>query len=188
MIHERIIPSPKPHKFSIMCGNAAVGKLIREGLEAAGYQHDLTASIVIIIDANQGFAVRQLEMLDRGSQQVIVTTYNDCPEYWLDLADFQPTALIVSDNLRQELNTAIQEVANGKQYRLIPHTQSKLTSAQRFVLRYVARGWTNEEIGRLRQVSSKTIANTIADICERLQVRDRYAAGLYYWGRTDLLY
>lgn len=127
-------------------------------------------------------------MLDRGSQQVVVATYNDCPEYWLDLADFQPAALIVSENLRQELNTAIQEVANGKQYRLIPHTQSQLTPTQRFVLHYVARGWTNDEIGRLRRVSSKTIANTIADICERLQVRDRYAAGLYYWGRKDLLY
>lgn len=60
VLREHTIPSLEPHQFSMRCGNAAIGKRVREGLEAAGFQHDLAASIVIIIDANQGFALRQL--------------------------------------------------------------------------------------------------------------------------------
>lgn len=142
---------------------------------------------MLLVDAPQGFALRQLERLDRRNLRVIVTTSNHVPEYWEDLWELTPAVLIVGHALYAEVDVAIMRAARGEHYRVIPPDRTKLTRIEREVLRLVARGWTNERIAAHRGVSPKTICNTVVTIEEKLQLRDRMTAAFYYWDRLDLL-
>lgn len=173
--------------FTICCGMPPIERLIVELLALRGFWCDPSAVIMLLVDAPQGFALRQLERLDRRNLRVIVTTSNHVPEYWEDLWELNPAVLIVGNAMFAEVDVAIMRAARGDHYRMVPLDRTKLTRTEREVLRLVARGWTNERIAMHRGVSPKTICNTVATICEKLQLRDRLAAAFYYWGRSDLL-
>lgn len=173
--------------FTIRCGMPAIERLIVDSLALRGFRCDANVSIMLLVDAPQGFALRQFERLDRHNLRVIVTTSNHVPEYWEDLWELNPAVLIVGHALHAEVDVAIMRAARGEHYRIVPPDRTELTRTEREVLRLVAHGWTNEQIGAHRGVSPKTICNTVATICEKLQLRDRMAAAFYYWGRSDLL-
>lgn len=174
-------------QFRILCGVPAMEHLLASSLIAAGFRYTPEAATLLLVDAPQGFALRQLETLPKSGLRIIVTTRNRCPEYWEDLWDLQPDILIVSDNLQREVNTALLQVSKGEQYRVVPDVQSRLTGCERIVLQLIARGWTTERVAKYRGVSPKTVHNTMSNICEKLQMPTRHAAMLYYWGRLDLL-
>lgn len=173
--------------FVIMCSIPSVERLIVNSLEQSGFVHSTTATTILIIDAPQGFALKQLQCTNQPHSHIIVTTSNQCPEYWEDLWDLQPDVLLVGEMLRGELEDAIQRVNNNEQYRVTPGRTTNLTTTERRMLHYLARGWTTDRIAAYRGVSTKTVHNTLATVCEKLSVPTRRAAMLYYWGRQDLL-
>ncbi len=165
----------------------AIEWLMTNSLNANGFRQEATASILVLVDAPQGSALRELEHMDSEEQPVIVTTHNPCPEYWEDLWSFQPAVLLVGDSLGDELHEAITRAAHGERYRSTPGYSMVLTDPERIMLRYIARGWSLDRIAEACGVCSKTVSNTITIICEKLGLPDRSAAMLYYWGRLDLL-
>ncbi|MBA3946591.1 MAG: response regulator transcription factor [Herpetosiphonaceae bacterium] len=156
-------------------------------LDANGFRQEATASILVLVDAPQGSALRELEHMDSKGQQIVVTTHSPCPEYWEDLWSLQPAILLVGDSLGVELHDAIKRAAHGERYRSTPGSSMVLTDPERVMFRYIARGWSLDRLAEARGVSSKTVSNMITIICEKLGLPDRHAAMLYYWGRLDLL-
>jgi DNA-binding NarL/FixJ family response regulator len=183
---DRILAS-NPVSFSTLCGIPAVDRLIVRDLEARNFRQDPSAPTIILIDAPQGFALHQLEQINRTLRDVIVTTSNYCPEYWEDLWDLAPAVLLVSDFLRGEVEHAIERVANGERYRLVPDIPVRLTRTERVILQYIARGWTTERIAGLRGVAPKTVSNSLTSIYDKLHVSNAVGAALYYWGKSNLL-
>ncbi len=55
------------------------------------------------------------------------------------------------------------------------------------MLRAVARGYTNDQIAQRMGLSPKRVANLLTAIYAKLQLPNRVALALYYWGRSDLL-
>lgn len=173
--------------FAIVCGIPAIEQLIVEGLNESGFYHDPQAATLVLIDAPYGFALVQLEASVYTQHRIIVITNSPCPEYWDDVWDLHSACLLVSDCLNHELEAAMLQVARGERYHLTPQHTSPLAPCERAVLRYVARGQSNQQIANLIGVSTKRVANTLTDVYEKLRLSGRGAAILYYWGRLDLL-
>ncbi len=165
----------------------AIEWLMTNSLNANGFRQEATASILVLVDAPQGSALRELEYMASEEQPVIVTTHNPCPEYWEDLWSYKPAILLVGDSLGDELHDAITRAAHGEHYRSTPGYSMVLTVPERLTLRCLARGWSIERIAEVREVAPKTVSNSITTICEKLGLPDRCATMLYYWGRLDLL-
>jgi DNA-binding NarL/FixJ family response regulator len=63
---------------------------------------------------------------------------------------------------------------------LVSPALSELTSRELEVLELIAEGYTNAQIGARLQLSSKTVANHISNILNKLQVTDRHQAKKIY--------
>ena len=63
---------------------------------------------------------------------------------------------------------------------LVNPALSELTSRELEVLELIAEGYTNVQIGNKLQLSSKTVANHISNILNKLQVADRHQAKKLY--------
>ena len=173
--------------FAVRCGMPALQQVIVTNLEHTGFRLDPAAGILLVIDAPHGFALRTLETQDQAQRQIVVVTHNPCPEYWTDLWDWELAILLVSECLHHELETAITRAAAGDRYRVALHHTMSLTTCERAVLRYAARGLTNQQIANQIDVSVKRVANTLTGAYEKLGLSGRGAAILYYWGKQDLI-
>jgi DNA-binding NarL/FixJ family response regulator len=152
------------------------------------FTYNPTGSPLILVDLPQGFAMCELEKRNHQKTCTIVVTNNRCPEYLEDLWDLQPAVLLTSDHLVDgSLLNAIERATQGEHYRLTPRQSTMLTPRERIILRKLARDWSNKRIAASHDVCSKTITNMVAVLCEKLDLPDRGALMLYYWGRTDLL-
>ncbi len=165
----------------------AIEWLMTNSLNSHGFRQEAPASILVLVDAPQGSALRELEHMDSSGRLVIVTTHNPCPEYWEDLWSLEPAILLVGDSLGVELHDAIRRAAYGERYRLTPDYMMVLAPQERLTLRCIARGWSIERIAEVRGVALKTVSNSLTAIYVKLKLPDRSAAMLYYWGRLDLL-
>ncbi|WP_160724297.1 response regulator transcription factor [Bacillus sp. USDA818B3_A] len=106
---------------------------------------------------------------------------------------------VLKDAGEMELLHSIRMVGNGgavfssdiaarmMNYFTMPQKQShvntalsELTSRELEVLELIAEGYTNVQIGNKLQLSSKTVANHISNILNKLQVADRYQAKKLY--------
>jgi DNA-binding NarL/FixJ family response regulator len=121
------------------------------------------------------------KMPGRSSLRLVVVTFSSCPEYLQDLWDLQPDILIVDTKHGYDLSAAVIGAAKGEQYRLVPPGKTSLTSNERIVLRYVARGWSNKQIAEMLHIHEKTIINTLTAMYRKLGVKSRAEAILYYW-------
>lgn len=171
--------------FSIHSGIESISELFKCTLVEMGLAYSVDASTILVIDAPQGWAIRRLLDHDYRPYYTVVVTVNDCPEYIEDLWDLEPTILLVGDNLLPELSRAITRVSTGERYRILPACSSSLTPSERVLLRLIAHGWSNEQIARARKVAVKTIRNSTSELFRKLQLADRVAASLYYWGCRD---
>ena len=91
---------------------------------------------------------------------------------------------LLKDTSRQEMVEAIRIVHSGKRY--IPRriasrlaermTRSNLTTRELEILRMVAKGLTNKQIGRALEISGNTVRNHVNSIIEKLEVSDRTEA------------
>jgi DNA-binding NarL/FixJ family response regulator len=64
---------------------------------------------------------------------------------------------------------------------------SELTRRERQVLRLLARGLANREIGRQLSISERTVKSHVSQILHKLQVSSRRQAGLIARAQTQIL-
>ena len=175
------------HVVALRCGIPGLIQPLTVALEAIGVRIDQRATLLVLVDMPCGFAVQQLQSMEHPPAQVVVVANNPCPEYWEDLWDLQPAALVFDVRIDQTLADAITIVARGERYRLTPPVSSALTSIERTLLRYVARGWDNRHIARRLDLEEKSVRNRLTRGYAKLKVPKRGQGALYYWGRNTLV-
>jgi len=145
-----------------------------------GFRYDPDAPVVVLLDVPPGFALSTIEALPLPRQRLIVVTTSPCAEYWEDLWDLHPQALLVSRLL--ELSTVIRRVLCGEQYRSVPAVAPRLTPTERRTLRLIARGWPSRRIATQLHLQYQTVLNISRSIYKKLGCANRNEAALYYWG------
>lgn len=168
--------------FAILCGAPAIAQTAINNLEYHGLRHDPEATAILILDTPCGFALNALETLELPARRVMVVTWNPCAEYWEDLWDRGPDVLLVGKDLDLDLAASLLQLHHGARSRVAPEATTTLTPTERRVLRCVARGWSNKTIAAQLNVQCQTVLNTLTNIYQKIGVRNRSEAALYYWG------
>jgi DNA-binding NarL/FixJ family response regulator len=155
-------------------------------LTAEGIRVDPLARTKLLLDAPRAYALSTLDGMDRTGSNVIVVTWNSCPEHVEDLRDLRPDALLSDEFfLRQDSSAAFREVLrrvnNGGSYYYTPGPPTALTPAERAVLRCVAHGWDNRRISDHLHIGEQTVKNRLHRVYRKLGVRGQTEAALYYW-------
>ncbi|MBK8068606.1 MAG: response regulator transcription factor [Rhodanobacteraceae bacterium] len=123
---------------------------------------------------------------------ILLTTFDDS-ELMLAAVDAGAQGFLLKDASPEDLSEAIHRVAGGDTLlqpvslgpvralrRAEPHIGPKLhlTERETSILRLVAGGYSNKEIGRTLHLSEGTVKNYISDILVKLDCRDRTHAVL----------
>ena len=168
--------------FEVYSGIATVTEWCAHWLKQQNFTDMLPADICLILDIPHGFAMHYLATYASSEALCIVTTTNMCPLYWDDLWDFDIAGLLVSEQLDQDLSSAIEQVTHGQSYRSTPAIETTLTPSERRVFRFLVHGFDNAEIATQLSIGYQRVKNTIASIYAKLDIKDRHHALLYYWG------
>ena len=134
--------------------------------------------------------VRALRARGDYTPVILVTTFDE-PALLQGAVQAGAQGFLLKDADPEELKDAIQRVASGESLiapatlqrvrELSPEAQGtapRLTERELAVLRLVAGGYSNKEIGRTLGISDGTVKNHLTDILEKLQARDRTHAVL----------
>jgi DNA-binding NarL/FixJ family response regulator len=81
-----------------------------------------------------------------------------------------------------------EEIALGQTERVVPQEDDaveSLTRREREILRLVAEGMTNEEIGKKIFISEKTVKTHLTNIFDKLKVNNRFKAALMIMGHRQ---
>lgn len=170
------------NSFLVISGTQAVTQGLTEVLEAQGHTYRNDAKNIILVDIPRGFALRYLELKKVPTTNLLVLTWNTCPEYWEDIWDHNPTVLICDNGFGIELSNALQWAATNTQYRITPNVQTNLTPLERQLLRLLARGYTNKKLSEEANLQEQTVKNFLSTIYQKLSVQNRTEAAMYYWG------
>jgi DNA-binding CsgD family transcriptional regulator len=168
--------------FAILCGVPAIAQTAINNLEYHSLRYDPDAAAILILDTPCGFALNALETLELPARRLMVVTWNPCAEYWEDLWDRGPDVLLVGKDLDFDLAASLRQLHHGARSRVAPAATTTLTPTERRVLRCVARGWSNKTIAAQLNVQCQTVLNTLTNIYQKIGVRNRNEAALYYWG------
>lgn len=181
-----------------------------DGVEAVTLARELRPDMVLMdvrmprVDGIE--ATRQIAAMDEPPRVLVLTTF-DLDEYVYAALRAGASGFLLKDAPEERLTTAIRVVADGGSLfapsvtrRLIeefarraPRSEadlSSLTERENEVLRLVARGLSNAEIGSTLFVSENTVKTHVARVLMKLGVRDRvqavvlaYESGLVTPGR-----
>ena len=167
---------------SLRCGDSSRQAEFKALLEAHNVEIQARASYQILVDEPVGWVSTKAPV--REWQRAIVVTGNRCPAYQLDLLERQPAALLSDFNARV-WRQVLAAIKVGE--RLHPRPSTPLTKAERRTLQLVAQGLTNEEIAQGRGVGAGTVKNSLSVIYQKLHLKSRVQAALYYYGIWHLL-
>ncbi len=138
-------------------------------------------------------ATRRILAADDTARVLILTTF-DLDEYVYDALRAGASGFVLKDDPPEQLLAAIRVVAGGegllspaitkrviKTFTRIPHPRppreiDDLTDRELDVLRLIARGLSNVEIGRELYISDTTVKTHITHILQKLNLRDRVQA------------
>ncbi len=148
-------------------------------------------------------ATRRILAVDGDARVLILTTF-DLDEYVYEALRAGASGFVLKDDPPEQLIAAIRIVAGGdallspaitkrviRQFTRIPQPAppaevDDLTERELEVLRLIARGLSNVEIGRELYISETTVKTHITHILQKLNLRDRvqavvlaYEAGLF---------
>jgi DNA-binding NarL/FixJ family response regulator len=136
--------------------------------------------------------IERLRESGNATPVILLTTFDDS-ELMLAAVQAGAQGFLLKDASPEDLAEAIQRVAGGDTLlqpvslgpvralrRPEPHTGPKLhlTDREISILRLVAGGYSNKEIGRSLHLSEGTVKNYISDILVKLDCRDRTHAVL----------
>jgi len=168
-----------------------------DGLEAVSKAARFHPAVVLMdirmpeLDGLQ--ATRRILAADDSARILILTTF-DLDEYVYDALRSGASGFVLKDDPPEQLLAAIRVVAGGeallspaitkrviKQFARIPRPQpprqlDELTERELEVFRLIARGLSNNEIGRELYISDTTVKTHITHILMKLSLRDRVQA------------
>ncbi len=173
---------PTDPTFNILCEVPDLTRTFTTRLERQGFCFDPDAPVKLIIDVQKGFALRSLETLRATDSHVIVVTFSFCPEYWEDLWDLRPQILIVDEGYEHDYADTIVRATAGQRYRVTPKSTTPLNPIERHILQLLARGYSNKDIAQHLHLQDQTVMNMLTAIYQKINVKNRMGAVLYYWG------
>jgi DNA-binding NarL/FixJ family response regulator len=135
--------------------------------------------------------VRALKAASPATQVLIFTSF--APDAQIrELLDAGALGYLLKDALREDLLRAVRTVAEGEawlhpsvQRQLVellrrPQTEAEpLTPRENSVLRLIAEGKSNKEIGRVLALTEGTVKGYVSQILQKLNLSDRTQAALY---------
>ena len=167
------------------------------GLEAVDAAASFRPTVVLMdirmpeLDGIQ--ATRRILAADSAARVLILTTF-DLDEYVYEALRAGASGFVLKDDPREQLLDAIRIVASGEallspaitkrvieKFTRIAHPEppqevADLTDRERDVLRLIARGLSNAEIGHELYISDATVKTHITHILQKLNLRDRVQA------------
>jgi DNA-binding NarL/FixJ family response regulator len=138
-------------------------------------------------------ATRRILAADATARILILTTF-DLDEYVYEALRAGASGFVLKDDPPEQLLAAIRVVAHGEallspaitkrvieSFTRIPHPEppkelADLTERELDVLRLIARGLSNAEIGQELYISDATVKTHITHILQKLNLRDRVQA------------
>ncbi len=138
-------------------------------------------------------ATRRILAADPDARVLILTTF-DLDEYVYEALRSGASGFVLKDDPPEQLIAAIRTVAAGdallspavtrrviRQFTRIPHAErprelDQLTPREREILRLIATGLSNAEIGRRLFISETTVKTHVTHLLQKLGLRDRVQA------------
>lgn len=170
--------SADPITCTVMCCIPSIAKLVGRDLADHGIRIGAQAPITLLLDFSQLWTYTTLTSLVQSDVRLIVKTWSACPEYWADLQDLQPAALLVGET--PSLAAAVTRVARGERFRDLPAIPPRLTPQERRILRLLAFGTPIRSIASDLGIEVKSLKNRLTVIYRKLDVTDRVMAGWHY--------
>jgi NarL family two-component system response regulator LiaR len=183
--------------ISIEPGMALVGEAV-DGEEAVRKAYALLPDVIVMdlmMPRKDGIeAIRDIKAAGIDARILVVTSFAEDEKVF---AALKAGALgyLLKDSAPSELLTAIRDVYRGESSlhptiarKLIhelrepsdlPPTEDPLTEREVDVLKLVARGLTNHEIGEQLYISDRTVGTHISNILGKLHLANRTQAALY---------
>lgn len=154
---------------------------------------------VLLLDINMpkknGLEVLKSLKSRRSKLKVLVLTVHNETEYLMKAVDIGVNGYVLKDSESAELKKAIFTVADGETYiqpSLIPALNAKmietnkdaekiksLTKRELDVLKLLAVGIFNKEVGKRLEISERTVKNHVSNIFKKLGVTDRTQAAVF---------
>ena len=138
-------------------------------------------------------ATRRILATNPGARILILTTF-DLDEYIYEALRAGASGFVLKDDPPEQLISAIQTVAAGdallspsvtrrvvEQFTRIPRTTpprelEELTTRERDILRLIAEGLSNAEIGERLYIGETTVKTHVTHVLQKLNLRDRVQA------------
>lgn len=154
---------------------------------------------VLLLDINMpkknGLEVLKSLKSRRSKLKVLVLTVHNETEYLMKAVDIGVNGYVLKDSESAELKKAIFTVADGETYiqpSLIPALNAKmietnkdaekiksLTKRELDILKLLAVGMFNKEVGKRLEISERTVKNHVSNIFKKLGVTDRTQAAVF---------
>ena len=154
---------------------------------------------VLLLDINMpkknGLEVLKSLKSRRSKLKVLVLAVHNETEYLMKAVDIGVNGYVLKDSESAELKKAIFTVADGETYiqpSLIPALNAKmietnkdaekiksLTKRELDVLKLLAVGMFNKEVGKRLEISERTVKNHVSNIFKKLGVTDRTQAAVF---------
>ena len=166
----------------------------QEAIEKAARFHPTVILMDIRMPELDGLeATRRILAADRAARVLILTTF-DLDEYVYEALRAGASGFVLKDDPPEQLIAAVRTVAAGdallspavtrrviKQFVRVPRPEpprelEELTAREREILRLIAGGLSNAEIGEQLYISETTVKTHVTHIFQKLGLRDRVQA------------
>jgi DNA-binding NarL/FixJ family response regulator len=166
----------------------------RDGLEAIRLVEQLKPDVLVVDLMMPGINGLEVVRQVHENTRVVVLTMHDHESYVVEALRNGALAYVLKDATPKELVEAIQKAAVGKHYLCAPFADraielyakiqevgedpyESLSEREREVLQFVGQGYSNQEIGEMLQISSRTVEVHRANLMRKLNIK----------GQTELI-
>ncbi|HEV3231022.1 MAG TPA: response regulator transcription factor [Candidatus Dormibacteraeota bacterium] len=158
-------------------------------VEVVTREHPDVVLMDLVMPAGDGVgAIRRLREIAPATRVLVLSSYVDDAQVFAAI-DAGAAGYMLKDVEPEALAEAIREVHRGRpalhpdvasrlMHRASAPPGSALTARERDVLRLIAEGFANKEIGRRLFISEKTVKTHVSNILQKLDVADRTQAAL----------